>query len=143
MAQCNSGHSRLLGFFTTLPPVWRFFQCLRRFRDTNHYFPHLVNAGKYSATILMYTMLSLWRITDLGKYKGLFVLFATTNTLYCCISLSQSQYLSLAWWDLFMDWSLMQPHAPHAFLRHDLGYQTTYARPSPIPRLTPSSIIQQ
>ena len=29
----------------------------------------------------------------------------------------------IAWWDIFMDWSLMQPHAPHPFLRTDLGYK--------------------
>lgn len=68
-------------------------------------------------------MLSLWRIEDDAKYKALFIVFATTNTLYCCTSLLQCE-LILAWWDLFMDWSLMQPHAPHPFLRTDLGYKS-------------------
>jgi hypothetical protein len=87
---CNSSHSRLLGFFTTLPPIWRFLQCIRRYIDTKHYFPHLVNAGKYSATILMYTFLSLWRIDDTVVYQALFILFAAINTLYTCISLQGS-----------------------------------------------------
>jgi EXS family len=30
----------------------RFAQCFRRFRDTRHAFPHLVNAGKYSTTLV-------------------------------------------------------------------------------------------
>lgn len=84
MATCNSSHSRVLGFFTTLPPIWRFLQCLRRFYDTRNVFPHLANAGKYSATILMYVFLSLWRIDDLADYKALFILFAAINTIYCC-----------------------------------------------------------
>ena len=90
LTQCNSSHSRALGFFTTLPPIWRLLQCVRRYIDTRHIFPHLVNAGKYSATILMYTMLSLWRIEDLSAYKALFIVFATINTLYCCNSPSES-----------------------------------------------------
>lgn len=87
LTQCNSSHSRVLGFFSTLPGIWRFLQCLRRYWDTRHPFPHLVNAGKYSATILMYTMLSLWRIDDAAKYQALFIVFAIVNSLYCCIFL--------------------------------------------------------
>jgi hypothetical protein len=83
---CNSSHSRVLGFFSTLPPIWRFLQCIRRYKDTRNAFPHLVNAGKYSATILMYTMLSLWRIDGTITYQALFVVFASVNTLYCCTS---------------------------------------------------------
>jgi EXS family len=86
MPICNSSNSRVLGFFSTLPAIWRCLQCIRRFIDTRHVFPHLVNAGKYSATILMYTMLSLWRIENLTTYKALFILFASVNTLYCCIT---------------------------------------------------------
>lgn len=33
-----------------------------------------------------------------------------------------------------MDWSLMQPHAPHAFLRHDLGYNQIWV-PSSLSKL--------
>ncbi|KAH9634879.1 hypothetical protein HF086_017178 [Spodoptera exigua] len=45
-------------------PAWtRFFQCLRRYRDSREAFPHLVNAGKYSTTFFV-------------------VLFATLRTLY-------------------------------------------------------------
>ena len=74
----------MLGFFSTLPAIWRFLQCLRRFVDTRHAFPHLANAGKYSATILMYMMLSLWRIYGDTSYKAWFIVFASVNTVYCC-----------------------------------------------------------
>ncbi|KAJ9629282.1 Xenotropic and polytropic retrovirus receptor 1 [Taxawa tesnikishii (nom. ined.)] len=59
---CNSSHSRLLGFFSALPGVWRALQCLRRYYDTRNVFPHLVNCGKYIATICMYMSLSIWDV---------------------------------------------------------------------------------
>lgn len=31
--------------------------------------------------------------------------------------------LTTAWWDIFMDWSLMQPDTSYPFLRQDLGYE--------------------
>ncbi|KAL1881847.1 Xenotropic and polytropic retrovirus receptor 1 [Diaporthe australafricana] len=57
--QCNSNHSRLLGFFACLPPV----------------------------------------------NLGLFIAFSMVNGFYT------------AFWDIFMDFSLVQPHARHRFLR--------------------------
>ncbi|GAO49163.1 hypothetical protein G7K_3321-t1 [Saitoella complicata NRRL Y-17804] len=110
LQQCNSAHSALLGFMTCLPGIWRFLQCLRRYRDTRNVFPHLVNAGKYLCTTFTYMFLSLWRIHLDTKYQVLYIVFATLNTIYTSL------------WDLFMDWSLLQPHAPHRFLRHDLGF---------------------
>ena len=42
----NKKLRKILEFF------FRFAQCFRRFRDTRHAFPHLVNAGKYSTTLV-------------------------------------------------------------------------------------------
>ncbi|CZT11722.1 related to SYG1 protein [Rhynchosporium graminicola] len=113
-AQCNSTHSRLLGFFSALPGVWRALQCLRRYYDTRNVFPHLVNCGKYAMTIIYYITLSIYRI-DHGKgHLEVFVTFATINAIYCSI------------WDLLMDWSLLQPHASKRFLREVRGYKNPY-----------------
>ncbi|KAL8828149.1 MAG: hypothetical protein Q9191_002755 [Dirinaria sp. TL-2023a] len=109
--QCNSTHSRLLGFFSTLPGIWRALQCLRRYYDTRNAFPHLVNCGKYSFTILSYMALSLYRIHETTNLKALFIVFATINSIYCSI------------WDLAMDWSLGNPYAEQPFLRDVLGYK--------------------
>lgn len=109
--QCNSTHSRLLGFFSTLPGIWRALQCIRRYYDTRNAFPHLVNCGKYSFTILSYMALSLYRINQTTNLKAIFILFATINSIYCSI------------WDLAMDWSLGNPYAEHPFLRDVLGYK--------------------
>ena len=92
--QCNSTHSRLLGFFATLPGIWRALQCLRRYYDTRNAFPHLVNCGKYTFTILFYMSLSLYRIQQDASLKALFITFATINSLYTCKSTS---CISLRW----------------------------------------------
>lgn len=81
---CNSSHSRLLGFFAALPPIWRALQCIRRFYDTKNVFPHLVNCGKYSMTILSAVCLSLFRIQNTHMNLALFITFSVINAVYCC-----------------------------------------------------------
>ena len=108
--QCNSTHSRLLGFFSTVPGIWRALQCLRRYYDTRNAFPHLVNCGKYTFTILFYMSLSLYRIDKNDSLKALFITFATVNSIYCCkfsrcILFSHWSLTFTAIWDLAMDWS--------------------------------------
>ncbi len=85
-AQCNSQHSRILGALSTLPGIWRGLQCLRRYYDTRNAFPHLVNFGKYTFTILCYMTLSLYRIDKTFELKALFITCATINSVYCCKS---------------------------------------------------------
>lgn len=81
-AMCNSSHSRLLGFFACLPGIWRALQCLRRYYDTRNIFPHLVNCGKYGATILYYVTLSIYRIEKSNSTKIAFIFFALINAIY-------------------------------------------------------------
>ncbi|KAJ4306438.1 Xenotropic and polytropic retrovirus receptor 1 [Collariella sp. IMI 366227] len=103
--QCNSSHSRFLGFLAALPPIWRALQCIRRYHDTRNVFPHLVNCGKYTMTILTAVFLSLYRIGDGTTNLSLFIAFATINAVYCSV------------WDLFMDFSLLQANARQKLLR--------------------------
>lgn len=79
--QCNSGNSRVLGFLTTVPGLMRFFQCLRRYADTRDKYPHLLNALKYTFTILQYMSLSLYRIDKTVELRGVFIAFATLNSI--------------------------------------------------------------
>lgn len=83
-AQCNSSSSRLLGFLAALPPIWRFLQCLRRYYDTRNVFPHLVNGGKYTMSIVAAVTLSLYRISPGHGTLGAFIAFSTINSIYCC-----------------------------------------------------------
>ncbi|RYO85300.1 hypothetical protein DL766_001724 [Monosporascus sp. MC13-8B] len=107
--QCNSNNSRLMGFFSALPPIWRALQCIRRYQDTKNVFPHLVNCGKYCMTIMAAVTLSLYRIDGTYATLGAFITFATINSIYSSI------------WDLLMDFSLLQPDARNRFLRNLLG----------------------
>ncbi|KAM3417615.1 Protein SYG1-like protein [Cercospora zeina] len=108
---CNSGHSRLLGFLTCLPGIWRACQCLRRYYDTRAVFPHLVNCLKYMFTMAQYMTLSLYRIDQSLKMKAIFILFAICNGVFTSV------------WDLFMDWSLGDFYARHRFLRPTLAFR--------------------
>ncbi|TVY26898.1 SYG1-like protein [Lachnellula hyalina] len=112
--QCNSTHSRLLGFFSALPGIWRALQCLRRYYDTQNFFPHLVNCGKYGMTILYYVTLSMYRINHSKSHLIVFSTFAAVNACYCSI------------WDLLMDWSLLQPNASKRFLRDVRGFKSSW-----------------
>lgn len=80
--QCNSSHSRILGLLATLPGIWRALQCIRRYHDTHNVFPHLVNCGKYTATIVFYMTLSIWRIDRSRHNEGVFIFFAVINSIY-------------------------------------------------------------
>ncbi|KAJ5620776.1 SPX N-terminal [Penicillium lagena] len=113
-AQCNSSHSRLLGFFTCLPSVWRAFQCIRRYVDTKNAFPHLLNLGKYIFGVLYYATLSMYRIDRDKRYQASFITFALLNAVYTSV------------WDLIMDWSLGNPYSKHPLLREVLAFRKAW-----------------
>ncbi|KAL3452174.1 EXS-domain-containing protein [Aspergillus insuetus] len=113
-AQCNSSHSRLLGFFTTLPSIWRAFQCIRRYVDTKNVFPHLLNFGKYMFGVLYYATLSMYRIDKVTRFQAPFITFALLNAVYCSV------------WDLAMDWSLGNVYAKHPLLRETLAFRRVW-----------------
>ncbi|GMF04736.1 unnamed protein product [Ambrosiozyma monospora] len=106
--KCGSSKSRVLGFLSTLPSIWRLVQCIRRYADTGDWFPHLANMGKYSVSTLYYMALSLYRIEMVNKNRALLITFATLNSIYS------------SFWDLFMDWSLMQFDSENFLLRDEL-----------------------
>lgn len=98
-----------MGFLNTLPPIWRALQCIRRYADTKNVFPHLVNLGKYTMTILAGMALSLYRIEESTSHLALYVTFSVVNGIYCSV------------WDLLMDFSLLQPDSRHVLLRNILA----------------------
>lgn len=108
---CSSGYSRLMGFFSALPPIWRFLQCIRRYFDSGDWFPHLANMVKYGITITYYATLSIYRIDRTMSNKALFIFFACINSILSGI------------WDILMDWSLMQNKN---LLRDQLVYPTWF-----------------
>ncbi|KAG5288357.1 SYG1 protein [Histoplasma ohiense] len=110
--RCNSSHSRVMGFFSTVPSIWRSFQCLRRYFDTRNAFPHIANLGKYSFSILYYMTLSLYRIQRVDQARAIFITCASINSVYASI------------WDLAMDWSLCNPYSKNRFLRDSLAFHS-------------------
>lgn len=76
-------------------------------------------------TILAAVFLSIYRIDGSHTNLALFITFSTINGVYTCkfqphysfggISTNLAQNKAI--WDLFMDFSLIQPHARHRFLR--------------------------
>ncbi|KAL6154711.1 Xenotropic and polytropic retrovirus receptor 1 [Exserohilum turcicum] len=113
-SQCNTSHLRITGFLSALPGVWRLLQCLRRYRDTGNKFPHLLNGGKYTATILFNVTLSIYRLDRRTSTKAAYVTFGIINGIYT------------SFWDIYYDWSLGDPRAKHPFLRKELGYKRVW-----------------
>lgn len=112
--KCGSSSSRLMGFLATLPSIWRFMQCIRRFLDTGDWFPHLANCLKYTISLVYYIMLSVYRIDRTTQSRAVFIVFASINAIYSSI------------WDIFMDWSLMQANSKNLFLRDDLIFKNSW-----------------
>ena len=54
-SRCKSYSYGLRSVIACYPSFIRFVQCLRRYHDTKKWFPHLVNAGKYSTTFFRET----------------------------------------------------------------------------------------
>ncbi|KAI5967398.1 SYG1 [Candida theae] len=111
---CTSSRSRLMGFFSTLPSVWRLLQCIRRYMDTGDWFPHLANMMKYAVSAVYYMTLSIYRIERKERNRIVFILFASLNSIYTSI------------WDIVMDWSLLQTGSKHFLLRDYLFYKKPY-----------------
>ncbi|CAK7901253.1 protein Syg1p [[Candida] anglica] len=111
---CGSSKSRSMGFFSTLPSVWRLLQCIRRYMDTGDWFPHLANMLKYSISAIYYILLSVYRIDNTTTHRVVFIVFAIINSLYS------------ATWDIVMDWSLLQSGSKNYLLRDNLFFKKPY-----------------
>ncbi|CAH2985020.1 unnamed protein product [Chilo suppressalis] len=102
-------------------PAWaRFWQCLRRYRDTREAFPHLVNAGKYSTTFFVVLFATL-RVTYSDQYAGNRY---DNPFLYAWFGCQLISSLYTYTWDVKMDWGLFScgPNAENKFLREEIVY---------------------
>ncbi|XP_045540041.1 xenotropic and polytropic retrovirus receptor 1 [Papilio machaon] len=101
-------------------PAWtRFWQCLRRYRDSKEAFPHLVNAGKYSTTffvVLFATLRTMYSQNYTDSYDNPF--------LYAWFVCQLVSSLYTYTWDVKMDWGLFScgPSAENKFLREEIVY---------------------
>ncbi|ODV57888.1 Syg1p [Ascoidea rubescens DSM 1968] len=111
---CSSSKSRIMGFLQTLPGLWRFLQCYRRYADTGDKFPHLANMLKYFVATIYYMTLSIYRIDRSPTNRTIFIFFAIINSTYSGI------------WDIFMDWSLGQYGSKNFLLRDSLAFKNPW-----------------
>lgn len=104
-----------------IPALVRFMQCLRRYRDTRIWHPHIVNAGKYSTTFLVVITNSLrWSVEKGSGDSSIF--------FYLWVAAYIISFTYNFLWDIFMDWGLIDPKAPKdaPFLREEMIYGSKY-----------------
>ncbi|KAL5970781.1 Xenotropic and polytropic retroviru receptor 1 [Taenia solium] len=97
-----------------LPAWWRFLQCLRRYRDltVKSPVPHLMNAGKYSTTLIAIVCSA---ISSINPHTAFFVLMILSKL---CSSVCTTT------WDLVMDWGLLDCSSKeNMLLRDELVYR--------------------
>lgn len=114
---CTSA-SGVRALVSIIPATVRFMQCLRRFRDTGHAHPHLINAGKYSTTylVIIFKSLNHWAEKSDPTVTSIF--------FYLWIASYIISFTYTFLWDVFMDWGLIDPLSPKdsPFLREEMIY---------------------
>lgn len=112
--QCDPNGTFWTAVLLALPASLRLVQCFRRWYDSRYTAGlHLVNAGKYTSSILHYFFYINYRFHGSSRTKDLIV--------WCIFASIYSIYTSS--WDIMMDWSLLQPRARYPFLRNELVYE--------------------
>lgn len=107
-------------FVTALPPWFRFMQCIRRFKDTAEWFPHLVNAGKYTSSLVTLFVYFAFRHYGSNALKVAYIFVAIISSSYTFV------------WDVYMDWGLFRfgkyggAAYGHPFLRPELVYSKVW-----------------
>ncbi|CAF1006902.1 unnamed protein product [Didymodactylos carnosus] len=106
-------------FFILLPSWFRFAQCLRRYRDTKHKFPHLANAGKYASGFFTAITNTIRRATNLHYNNNKIV--NPYLYLWFVTSFIGATYKFI--WDLKMDWGFFDKNAgENKYLREQIVY---------------------
>ncbi|PVU84773.1 hypothetical protein BB559_007429 [Furculomyces boomerangus] len=93
-----------------IPNLIRFIQCIRRYIDSSHAFPHLYNAGKYALALVGVVVMYLNSVKGTNGMKILAIVLMTLSSAYS------------AFWDLYMDWGFFEEDAKYLFLRKELKF---------------------
>lgn len=102
------------------PHTMRFLQCVRRFRDSKQWNPHIINAGKYLSSILVILAAFLdSRIVSAGHPYGewnwikvIYVLLNVVSTIYKLL------------YDYYVDWGLFRiKGVRYMFLRQEMTFK--------------------
>ncbi|MCO5551896.1 hypothetical protein L7F22_005403 [Adiantum nelumboides] len=90
-----------------LPYWWRLMQCLRRWVDERDHM-HLVNGGKYLSAIVAIGCRITFQFNPTTTWLIVFIVTSSLATIY------------QMYWDVIMDWGLLQPHSKNPWLRDQL-----------------------
>ena len=89
----------------------RWSQCLRRYRDTRQKFPHLVNAGKYSTSMITNLVSFLLHVLEEEMLFYVWIACKLVSTFYSIF------------WDLKMDFGFFAvKNGVNKYLREELVY---------------------
>ncbi|KAF9926115.1 Xenotropic and polytropic retrovirus receptor 1 [Linnemannia zychae] len=116
--KCATSHMWVTPFVTALPAWLRFMQCLRRYHDTFEWFPHLLNAGKYTCSLIQIFVYFSFRHYGGNSLKAAYIMVSIIASIYTFA------------WDVHMDWGLFQfgKHGGAAFGNPLLRSELVYSR---------------
>ncbi|KAH7315041.1 hypothetical protein KP509_21G031500 [Ceratopteris richardii] len=105
---CNQPiYHHLTYLFSFLPYWWRLLQCVRRWVDERDGV-HLANGGKYLSAIIAVGSRITFQFYPSSAWLIVFIVTSSLATMY------------QIYWDLIMDWGLLQPHSRNPWLRDQL-----------------------
>ncbi|ORZ16131.1 EXS family-domain-containing protein [Lobosporangium transversale] len=96
LEECATSKTWITPFLMAIPAWFRFMQCLRRYRDTLEWFPHLLNAGKYFSSLSQIFVFFAFRLYNTSQLKALYIVISIFTSLYTYS------------WDVYMDWGLFR-----------------------------------
>ncbi|CAM6021947.1 unnamed protein product [Sphagnum balticum] len=109
----NMTFKLLMYVFSLLPYWWRFLQCLRRWRDEGDKL-QLYNSGKYMSAMVAVVLRLAYVSHSSIALLVLFVLSSCFATLY------------QVYWDVVVDWGLLQQNSKNPGLRDNLILKRKY-----------------
>lgn len=114
---CEPNSTYWTAVLSSIPALLRLGQCLRRFIDSKFYARiHLLNAAKYSTSVLFYFFYINWRVNGSQK-DGTLALWVYFACMMSSFTMS---------WDILMDWSLFHPNARWPLLRNELVFESVW-----------------
>ncbi|KAF2075868.1 hypothetical protein CYY_002804 [Polysphondylium violaceum] len=112
--RCNKVNSIALPIISGLPLLWRFMQCIIRYRETGNKI-HIGNASKYAVgfSVVLFSALN-------GNYQN-YEAWTPARILWCICFILATIYMYC--WDVVVDWGFMWLGTPRPLLRHSLMYK--------------------
>jgi hypothetical protein len=109
----NKTFKALMYVFSLMPYWFRFLQCMRRWRDEGDRM-QLYNAGKYASAMIAMAIKLTYMFQGGSTWLVLFIIFSCIATLY------------QLYWDLVVDWGLLQRSSRNPWLRDNLVLKKKY-----------------